>query len=213
MAASTGISRRAADKAIGDNRVKINGQLASLGQQVDPRDSVEYDGQQVTSEARKVLIMLNKPRGFVVSREGQGARTIYDLLPGNFKSLKPVGRIDKDSSGLILLTNDGLLANKLTHPSFTKKKIYRVILNKDLSLTDADKIKSGVKLDDGLSKLEIRGGNKRWQVIMNEGRNRQIRRTFEKLGYRVTDLHRTDMGDFHLGDLRSGHWNIIEKMT
>lgn len=210
IARSTGMSRRKADQAIIDGRVTINEHTAHIGAQVQPDDSVALDGRTVTAavEIEICTIMLHKPVGYVCSRDGQGSKTIYDLLPENLKLLKPVGRLDKDSSGLLLLTNDGQLAQKLTHPSFTKVKVYEVVLDKELLKTDECVLQKGVKLKDGLSRLQLMQLNDRlhWQVSMHEGRNRQIRRTFASRGYIVTDLHRTHFGDYSLGDLPSGSY-------
>ena len=152
--------------------------------------------------------MLNKPEGYVCSRTGQGSTTIYELLPKHYADLKPVGRLDKDSSGLILLTNDGNLANQLTHPSFRKTKIYEVTLDKPLTKTAQNKIEKGVQLDDGISQLNIKKIQNRYDrkffVFMREGRNRQIRRTFGALGYKVVKLHRTGFGPYKLDGLETG---------
>lgn len=149
--------------------------------------------------------MLNKPAGYVCSRDGQGSRTVYDLLPPEMRALKPVGRLDKDSSGLLLLTNDGDLANNLTHPRYNKEKTYVVELHEPLSEPDRRKIGQGVKLEDGISKLQIKNpAGKSFTVVMSEGRNRQIRRTFEALGYTVTKLHRTKFGPYALENLGPG---------
>lgn len=157
--------------------------------------------------------MLNKPTGFVVSRNGQGSQTIYDLLPRELWHLNPIGRLDKNSSGLLLLTNDGELANRLTHPKYKKEKQYQVTLNKQLGSIDQDEIShKGVKLDDGLSKLKLShpaDDYKTWRVTMSEGRNRQIRRTFAALDYKVTALHRTHFGEHALGKLPSSEFKIV----
>ncbi|MGH7234155.1 MAG: pseudouridine synthase, partial [Candidatus Saccharimonadales bacterium] len=159
--------------------------------------------------AKTTTILLNKPVGFVVSRKGQGAKTIYDLLPVDLSSLKPVGRLDKDSSGLIMLTNDGLLANSLTHPSMNKQKLYLVSLDKPLAPRDLKTINDGIRLSDGVSHLTISDlapDSRSMNLNMVEGRNRQIRRTFESLGYKVIKLHRVQFGQFRLNDLESGRW-------
>ena len=212
VAQATGLSRRAADQAISERRVLVNGRPASAGQQVTTDDKVEFDGQTIGQPIEPSLtLILHKPAGYVVSRRGQGSRTIYDLLPLEYHSLKPVGRLDKDSSGLLLLTNDGQLAYQLTHPSFVKPKIYEIELDKPLLSTDQQQIEQGVKLDDGPSKLLLRplGDQRHWQITMHEGRNRQIRRSFDALGYRVAKLHRTHFGPYALDDLASGQLRLI----
>jgi len=209
IAQASGLSRRAADTAIENGRVMVGGQRPSPGYDVQPADVVTLDGQPLTA-SRTTTIMLNKPVGYVCSREGQGSKTVYELLPPELHHLKPVGRLDKDSSGLLLLTNDGQLAQTLTHPKFEKLKKYKIALNKDLTEADFERItKTGVQLEDGLSQFALDSINtqhKEWKVAMREGRNRQIRRTFEHLGYSVVKLHRTHFGAWQLDNLSIGHW-------
>lgn len=151
---------------------------------------------------------MNKPVGFVCSKNGQGSKTIYNLLPEKFHNLNTVGRLDKDSSGLLMLTDNGYLANQLTHPKFQKKKIYEVRLVNSLDLADLQAItQNGVKLDDGLSKFKLskseKNDNKNWLVTIYQGRNRQIRRTFEKIGNQVIGLNRIQFADYKLSDLKN----------
>lgn len=204
IAQATGLSRRAVDEAIQQNRVTVNGSLPTLGQAVSDEDTVILDGQQVTSKKSLVTILFHKPAGYVCSRDGQGSQAVYDLLPAEYHELKTVGRLDKDSSGLLLLTNDGQLAHQLTHPGFQKKKVYQIELSKPLQPTDQAKIEQGIELEDGISLLRLKGEGKTWQVTMFQGRNRQIRRTFAALRYTVTKLHRTQFGDYRLGKITSG---------
>jgi 23S rRNA pseudouridine2605 synthase len=208
LAGATGLSRRAADSAIQAGRVTINGQPAHLGDNVSANDVVKFNNRPVAI-ADKTTIMLNKPAGYVVSRAGQGSQTIYDLLPAPYHRLKPVGRLDKDSSGLLLLTNDGELAHRLTHPKFIKTKVYEVMLDRPLTASHQQKIEQGIQLEDGLSKLSLRQLDDKglnWQVTMREGRNRQIRRTFAAPGYKVKKLHRTIFGSYALGSLKAGEF-------
>jgi 23S rRNA pseudouridine2605 synthase len=210
VAQSSKLSRRAADQALKAGRITVNGTIASPGQIVTTKDKIKFDGV-ILKPLGLCTIMLHKPIGYIVSRNGQGKPTIYDLLPKHYQYLQPVGRLDKDSSGLLLLTNNGNLAQKLTHPSFNKIKSYDVILNKPLKLTDQLALKRGVQLSDGSSHLQINGSGKKWQISMVEGRNRQIRRTFEHIGYQVKYLHRTVFGSYELGTLSVGKWQIIKK--
>jgi 23S rRNA pseudouridine2605 synthase len=210
VAQSSGLSRRAADKALESGRITVNGVIASTGLTISTKDIVLLDGIQLLPK-EICIIMLNKPVGYIVSRNGQGKPTIYNLLPEKYQYLKPVGRLDKDSSGLLLLTNDGQLAQHLTHPSFNKTKCYDVILNKALKPADRLAISRGVQLTDGISHLFLKGNGGRWHIVMSEGRNRQIRRTFGYLGYRVISIHRTNFGLFKLGLLPDGKWQIINK--
>lgn len=213
LALASGISRRAADAAIADKRVKVNDKLAQVGQEVQPTDKVTLDARLITPPVNSLTIMLNKPVGYVCSRDGQGSKTIYDLLPTKLHHLKPVGRLDKDSSGLLLLTDDGQLAHELTHPSFQKEKVYEVELDKPLIPQYKTRIEQGIMLDDGMSKLNLELPTKNYKLLtvrMYEGRNRQIRRTFEALGYTVTKLHRTHFGSFKLpGDLKRGSYRQL----
>lgn len=213
IALATGISRRDADETVASGQVTINGKLAILGQVVSESDKVVFDGRTLAIDSMAAplqLIMLNKPTGYVCSRAGQGSKTIYELLPREFHNLKPIGRLDKDSSGLLLLTNDGKLAHALTHPSFHKEKIYTVKLDKPLTHEGKANIEQGINLEDGRSKLTLGGIGKEWQITMYEGRNRQIRRTFAALGYTVTALHRTQFGPYVLGSLAAGKFSRVD---
>jgi 23S rRNA pseudouridine2605 synthase len=211
IARATGLSRRAADEAVARGRVTINGLPPSAGADVTTSDSVTLDGQTLAMPAAATTIMLNKPAGYVCSRNGQGSLTVYDLLPKELHHLKTVGRLDKDSSGLLLLTDDGDLANRLTHPRYAKEKVYEITLDKPLTPANQSRAEQGVKLKDGPSKLQIKNvKDKSFTVTMSEGRNRQIRRTFEALGYRITRLHRTDSGPYGLEGLAAGQWRTID---
>jgi 23S rRNA pseudouridine2605 synthase len=209
IALHTGVSRRGVDRLTKENKITVNGVPALVGQEVTDKDEIIVDGKKITSSIKILTIMLNKPPGYVCSRDGQGSQTIYDILPEEFHNLKPVGRLDKYSSGLLLLTNDGNLANELTHPSRQKEKIYQVELNKPLVHEDKIRIEQGVVLDDGLSKLRLKGSGKKWEVKMYEGRNRQIRRTFAALGYKVIKLHRTQFGEYNLKPLAISKYKQI----
>lgn len=214
VATATGISRRSADDAIAARRVLLNDIPPAMGAQVSPDDTVTLDGVIIKLPTATTTIMLNKPIGYVCSRAGQGSHTVYDLLPEEFHQLKPVGRLDKDSSGLLILTNDGDLANRLTHPRYVKTKIYEATLDKVLQPLHQQMITNhGIQLDDGPSKLLLarRGASgENWQITMHEGRNRQIRRTFAALGYSVERLHRTTFGPYQLGELAQAQYKVLE---
>lgn len=207
------LSRRSADKAIEQGRVIVNDQPAKIGQDIAKNDQVLLDNKKINATVRTQTIILNKPVGYVCSRNGQGSRTIYDLLPIEFYDLKPAGRLDKDSSGLVLLTNDGQLANRLTHPRYGKTKTYEVKLSKELTPRDFRAITTkGISLSDGISKLKLTmiGDNaKEWKVEMTEGRNRQIRRTFAALNYNANQLHRIQFGDYRLEKLPVEAYKIL----
>jgi len=215
LAAGTDLSRRSADEAIKVGRVSVNGKPAEQGMDVSASDIVTLDGQTVEPRAETVTIMLHKPRGYVVSRYGQGSATVYDLLPPEYHHLNPIGRLDKDSSGLLLLTSDGALAHELTHPSRQKAKVYEITLTKPLQPLHRQMISDhGITLEDGLSKLQLArqadGDDTRWVVTMHEGRNRQIRRTFNSLGYEVVVLHRTHFGPYHLEALKPAAYRTLD---
>lgn len=215
LALQLGISRREADELIEKERVTLNSQTATLGARFNVGDDVTVNGKPLASEtASLVYLMLHKPAGYVCSRKQQGdSPTIYELLPTEYHHLKPVGRLDRDSSGLILLSNDGDFAFRMTHPSFSKTKLYDVTLDTDLAPLHQQMISDfGVTLEDGPSQLHLTresdGDRRRWQVAMSEGRNRQIRRTFASLGYTVTKLHRTNFGNYSLGDIKKGEYKL-----
>jgi 23S rRNA pseudouridine2605 synthase len=214
VATATGLSRRAADEAIANRRILINNQRPDVGAQVGSDDTVTLDGDAIQLPEQATTIMFNKPAGYVCSRVGQGSETIYSLLPAKFRRLKPVGRLDKDSSGLLILTDNGDLANQLTHPRYEKTKVYEVLLDQPLQPLHRQMITDhGIQLDDGPSKLQLGSldkTGKNWQVTMHEGRNRQIRRTFEALGYNVHRLHRTTLGSYQLGELAKSECQVIE---
>lgn len=215
LALALGVSRREADELISAGQILINGQTATLGARLNAEDQVTYQGKALIQLAKQCLLM-NKPVGYVCSRRQQGdAPTIYSLLPNELHHLKPVGRLDKDSSGLILLTNDGDMAHRMTHPSFVKQKRYLVTLNRALEPLHRQMISDfGIDLPDGRSQLTLSRqhdeDDKRWIVEMSEGRNRQIRRTFIALGYTVTKLHRTNFGEYSLGDIKRGEYQFID---
>lgn len=214
IAQHTTHSRRGADTLILEGRVTVNGSTPQTGQDITETDLVKIDGVPIAATARAVTtIMLNKPAGYVCSKNGQGSETIYDLLPPEYHHLNSVGRLDKESSGLLLLTNDGELANQLTHPRYHKVKVYEVKLSQPLQPLHQQMISDyGISLEDGVSKLQLEklddtGRNVR--VTMHEGRNRQIRRTFEALGYRVAKLHRTTFGSYQLHNLKLADFTVI----
>ncbi len=211
IANKTGLSRRYVDSLIEKKLVTVNQTDAELGCKLKPGDVIELSDpktnkkyslvSEVSEPEKPTVIVLNKPIGYVCSRDGQGSPTIYDLLPQSFSELKIAGRLDKDSSGLVLMTNSGDIIDQLTHPKYHKAKIYNVTLDKNLEPLHQQMISDkGITLDDGLSKFIIdRGKNPgELNITMYEGRNRQIRRTFEALGYKVTKLHRTSLGNYDL---------------
>ncbi len=211
LAHTLGMSRRAADICIDQGRVLVNGKVATLGNVIQPdRDVISVDDSTVSQEVKRyTYVLLNKPVGYICSRRQQGdTPTIYELLPKQYQNLKAAGRLDKDSCGLVLLTDDGDTIFKLTHPKFGKKKVYIVSLNKTLTPEHKQQIEEGILLDDGTSQFSIKKIDgpqpNTYEVTMHEGRNRQIRRTFGELRYMVTHLERIKMGPYELADIQSG---------
>jgi 23S rRNA pseudouridine2605 synthase len=208
IASATGLSRRAADTAVTEGRITINGQTAALGQTVAPTDAVSLDGLPLVPKTAHTYLMLNKPAGYVSSRVQQDTNpTIYELLPPEYHTLRPGGRLDLESSGLMLLSDDGAFIQTITHPSHDKTKVYELTLERALSTLDSSKLEKGVQLTDGPSRvkaLEMHGRNV--TVSLNEGRNRQLRRTFGALGYTVERLHSTSVGTYQLGALPPGQY-------
>lgn len=212
------MSRRAADLCIDQGRVLVNGKVATLGKVIEPdRDVIKIDSDAVsTSPKRYTYVLLNKPVGYICSRRQQGdTPTIYSLLPKHYQHLKVAGRLDKDSCGLVLLTDDGDTIFKITHPKFGKKKIYIVGLNKPLKPEHMTEIEKGIGLEDGTSQFSVEAFDPKkaglkipnvYKVTMHEGRNRQIRRTFGSLRYMVTHLERIKLGNYELSDLKSNQY-------
>jgi 23S rRNA pseudouridine2605 synthase len=217
LALRLGISRREADDMIYQGSVSVNSRVAELGSRVTASDIITIAGKAISHEINYKYFLLNKPEGYVCSRRAQGDNaTIYDALPAGMTAYKPVGRLDKNSSGILLLSNDGDYAFKMTHPSFQKTKIYLVDLNKALEPLHHQMIADyGIDLEDGKSKFSLEKmdhNSKSWRVTMTEGRNRQIRRTFRALGYEVTKLHRTNFGPYAIGDLKPGDFVEVQAL-
>ncbi len=225
LAERLGISRREADDAIVAGKVTVDGKKANLGARIEVPDGggidllhkVCYNGNVVPDFAGYTYLALNKPTGYVCSRKRQGGvPTVYELLPQKYQGLKTVGRLDKGSSGLILLTDDGDFAFRMTHPKFIKTKIYEVELDRALEPLHQQEITDfGIEIGDGVSKLGLErmdDTRKNWRVYMSEGRNRQIRRTFGALGYTVVRLKRITFGSYELAGLKEGEWAEVRKI-
>ena len=204
LAHNAGLSRREADQYVKASRVLVNGVVCRIGQQIEPSDVVMLDNTEVATKGSFRYVLLNKPVGYVSTRKSQaGEPTVYDLLPENYRDLKIVGRLDRASSGLVLLTDDGNFAHQLMHPRFTHQKVYNIELESSLSEDDAQKLSGGVDIGNGeVSKLEIQQhGPQQCTVTLREGKNRQIRRSFGTLGYTVTALERVQLGPYTLAML------------
>jgi 23S rRNA pseudouridine2605 synthase len=207
-------SRRHCDELIAAGRVKINGRVCTdFSTQPAERDHVKVDGKLIRSE-RRLDIMLHKPAGFVSTRADPQARdTIFDLLPPHLPRLFNVGRLDTQTEGMLLLTNDGDLAQRLTHPRHKIEKEYEVTLDRPWDAALAPKLLQGIMLDGQRARIEKIHSVKptRLRVILRQGINRQIRRMFYEVGYEVKKLVRTRIGRLRLGDLPRGHWRPLTK--
>jgi len=215
LAFRLGVSRREADEMIAAGRVVVGGEKARIGMSVE-NEEIKVDGKAVQPRDKFTYLALNKPAGYVSSRARQGdTPTLYELLPEKYRGLKTVGRLDKDSSGLLLLSDDGDFTFAMTHPKFQKMKVYEVGLDRPLEPLHQQMIGDfGVDLTDGKSRLgleRIGEGRKKWRVTMSEGRNRQVRRTFGALGYTVVKLHRIQFGKYALGGLKEGEFQEIDE--
>jgi len=207
-------SRRHCDELIGAGRVTINGKIcANFSAQPAARDYVKVDDKLVRT-APTLTIMLHKPRGFVSTRKDLHARnTVFDLLPKKFSRLFNVGRLDALTEGLLLLTNDGELAQRLTHPRFKVDKEYEIALDRPWDPSLAPKLLRGIVLDGQRANIArlFSLSPTRLRVILRQGINRQIRRMFQAVGYRVKRLLRIRIGNLRLGDLPCGHWRALTR--
>lgn len=211
-------SRREADKLIQQGRVFINGEaVTSLGIKIDPElDTVEVDGQKVDPKKQFVYILLNKPPGYLVTLNDPFDRpTIYSLLPDFSVRIYPVGRLDAPSEGLLLLTNDGELAFRVTHPRYQLPKTYIVKVKGSLPKEALMRMKKGIYLDgrwtkpDKLMTLAEARSYSRYLVEIHEGRKREIRRIFQAVGASIVQLKRIKLGPLKLGDLKKGQWRHL----
>jgi 23S rRNA pseudouridine2605 synthase len=207
-------SRRHCDELITAGRVTINGKICTdLSVHPDARDHVKVNGKLV-HVAALLTIMLHKPAGFVSTRRDPHVRdTVFDLLPAKFSRLFNIGRLDAQTEGLLLLTNDGDLAQRLTHPRYKIEKEYEVTLDRPWDPKFASKLLRGIFLDGERARIARLHSVSpvRLRVVLRQGINRQIRRMFEVVGYHVKNLIRVRIGNIRLGDLPRGHWRALTK--
>lgn len=219
IAGAGAASRREAERLIQDGLVTVNGRVVTdLGTQVDPEDShIKVRGKLIRPETRKVYLALHKPGGYVTTQhDPQGRPTVMDLIHGVRERVFPVGRLDYNSEGLLLLTNDGELANAIMHPRFHLAKTYQVKVKGKPSPEKLQKLTRGIRLTDGLTapvkieKVRHLAANTTLEITMHEGRRRQIRRMFEKIGHDVVRLRRVRIGPVGLGNLAPGKFRKLD---
>lgn len=209
-------SRRKMEQFIKEGRVRVNGQVVTeLGRKIDPSvDQIEVNRRPVRA-APKGVVLLNKPRGVVSTlSDPEGRRTVSEFLTKHYASYFPVGRLDWDSTGLMILTNDGEMAERLMHPRFEFERIYEARVEGSVSESVLDKLRNGLRLSDGVVQAEVEimssDPNSTWvQVRIREGRNRVVRRVFDKLGHSVMKLKRTVYGPFKIGRLQVGQVRVL----
>ena len=209
-------SRREADQLIAEGLVTVNGNVVTeMGYKVRPEDEVRYNGKRLQTE-KKVYVLLNKPRGFVTTVDDPHAeKTVMHLVREACpERIYPVGRLDKDTSGVLLFTNDGEMARKLTHPSFEQKKIYHVHVNGELTENDLDKLRRGIELEDGFIKADKvsfvdSADHKQVGIEIHSGKNRIVRRMFAHLGFTVIRLDRVFFAGLTKKNLPRGRWRFL----
>lgn len=210
-------SRRASEQYILDGRVKVNGAVVTeLGTKVSGEDKIEVDGEEIRIVNKKYYIMLNKPQGYVTTASDEfGRKTVLDLTSDIKDRLFPIGRLDADTEGLLLLTNDGDFTYKISHPSHKIEKVYHAHIAGILTRAEADILRRGVEIDGRYTapaKIKVVEGMKHScivEVIICEGRNRQVRKMLEKVGHRVLELKRVAIGNVTLGNLPLGKWRHL----
>ena len=211
------MSRRAAEKEIEQGFFKVNGVRATIGQKIDPdKDEVEYKGKLVKGGSKKVYVMLYKPRGYVTTMsDDEGRKCIPELLKDVPERVYPCGRLDMDSEGLLILTNDGEVANKLMHPKHHVEKIYHVKVKGEIEPEVLVTLNGPMVIDDykikpvKVSIIERKEGNTILRFILSEGRNRQIRKMCEQVNLKITRLKRVAVGDLTIGMLKPGQWKYM----
>lgn len=211
-------SRRKADELIQQGRVEVNGKVVTqLGLKINPqKDKVTVDGKPAKPEEKLVYIVINKPKDCITTiRDEKGRRTVLDLVKVK-QRIFPVGRLDRNTTGVLLLTNDGELAYRLMHPKYKVEKAYKVEIDKPIKPEDIEKLKHGIMLDGRKTEacdvyILPNSDRKEIGITIHEGRYRQIRRMFERLGYKVKKLHRVSFGGITVSGMKRGEWRYLTK--
>lgn len=220
IAKSTGCSRRKAEELILDGKVRVNNKVCNdlATVVIEHEDKIELEGKIISLDIPLLYIMMNKPKGLVVTRSDEYDRkTVYSILPPEFNFVKPVGRLDKDSEGLLILTNDGELINKILHPKYKLEKVYQVTVAGKVSPAQLTKLREGIDIGDGVTLpagVYIRKNYERkttLKFVLREGRKRQIRRMLESVESKVISLRRTQIGEIQLGRLPQGQWRYLTR--
>ncbi|WP_028309529.1 pseudouridine synthase [Desulfitibacter alkalitolerans] len=218
LAAAGIASRRKSEELIQQGRVKVNGQVVTtLGAKIDPsRDRIHIDGKPLDTKEEPVYILLNKPKGYISTvRDTHGRKTVMDLIPKHMGRLYPVGRLDSQTTGLLLLTNDGELTYKLTHPKHEFSKTYRTLVKGKITHEAINQLEQGIPLEDGLTApaivnvLEIKDGKSLVEITIHEGKNRQVRRMFQAVGFPVQNLKRISFGFLNLKGVSPGKFRML----
>ncbi|PKN72918.1 MAG: ribosomal large subunit pseudouridine synthase B [Candidatus Cloacimonetes bacterium HGW-Cloacimonetes-3] len=212
-------SRRKVEELITAGRVKLNGEVCTdLATQIDPaNDDLQLDGKDISAKKQKMYLMLNKPRGYVVTQSDEmGRQTVYSLLPENAQNLAYAGRLDKNSEGLLLFTNDTALINLLTHPNYKVEKVYKVDIDRPLRKRELDKLRNGIEIEGGITHkagVFVKEEDEKTmslKMVITEGRKRQIRQMIEAVGAKVRRLRRMQFGPLKLKELPSGRWRPLD---
>ena len=212
-------SRRKAETMILEGRVQVNGRtVTQLGTRVEETDQVSVDGKLIKPVQKKVYILLNKPKGVLTTvSDDRGRRTVLSLLDGIDVRVYPVGRLDYDSRGMLILTNDGDFAYQLTHPKHQIDKTYIARLDKLVPETELKKLEKGITVEDYKAKakeariIAVRQEKPEVLITISQGKNRQVRKMFEAIGFHVTDLKRISIGKLRLGKLAEGKWRYLKR--
>lgn len=212
-------SRRKSEELIAAGKVRVNGKVAEIGDKINPRtDKVTVSGKKVVKSKKQVYIMLHKPRGFITTMHDEMDRKcVAELIADVPERVYPVGRLDRESEGLLLLTNDGEFANALTHPSKHVPKTYRVTVRPDVTKEQLESFENGIEIDGKMTLpaevrvLDKQAGRVVLEVVIYEGRNRQIRKMCEALGLEVARLKRTKIGSLKLGMLKPGEYRYLHE--
>ncbi len=212
-------SRRKAEELIAQGKVKVNGKVAQIGDKISPKhDTVTVSGRKIVGSRKHYYIMLHKPRGYITTMDDEmGRKCVAELVRDVGARVYPVGRLDKDSEGLLLMTNDGEFANHMTHPSKHIPKTYRVTVRPDVTEDMLTAFATGMEIDGRITApadahiIEKQDNRVVMEIVLYEGRNRQIRKMCESLGLEVARLKRTSMGSLKLGMLPPGKWRELKE--